>query len=218
MLLNFAPAILSKRLAELNVSSKLYGLFFALPFIFPIVSAVIVVKIMDRIDSQLLLWIGKLLMGFAFILIGPSSYWGFQENIWIMLAGISLLGFAASFSIIPLMPIIMTEIKDKFKKNTSNYIDTASSLYNSSFGIGSIIGPMLGANLNSYYGFRVCADILGHFAITLFFILLVAGNFWKVFNYLKEKKQTIKNYDFTFGRVSNESSMDDALEIRETSF
>ncbi len=67
----------------------------------------------------------------------------------------------ASYSIIPLMPIIMTEIKDKFKKNASNNINTASSLYNSSFGIGSIIGPMLGANLNSYYGFRVCAYILG---------------------------------------------------------
>lgn len=55
MLLNFSPAILSKRLAALHVSSKLYGLFFALPFVFPILSAVIVVKVMDKIDSQILL-------------------------------------------------------------------------------------------------------------------------------------------------------------------
>lgn len=218
MLLNFAPAILSKRLAELNVSSKLYGLFFALPFIFPILSALIVVKLMDKIDGQLLLSIGKLLMGISFILIGPSSYWGFQENIWIMLGGISLLGFSASFAIIPLMPIIMTEIKENFKKHTSNYIDTASSLYNSSFGIGSIIGPMLGAHLNAYFGFRVCADILGHFSVAIFFILIVTGNFCIIFNFLKEKMQTIQKFDLSFGRVSNDTSIDDALEIRETSF
>jgi MFS family permease len=155
MLLNFAPAILSKRLAELHVDSKLYGLFFALPFVFPIVSAVIVVKVMDKIDSQILLCIGKLLMGIAFLLIGPSYYWGFHENIWVMLAGISLLGFSASFAIIPLMPIIMAELKEKFVENTSNYIDTASSLYNSAFGLGSIIGPILGAHLNAYFGFRI---------------------------------------------------------------
>lgn len=155
MLLNFAPAILSKRLAELNVNKRLYGLFFALPFIFPVISALIVVKVMEKIDSQILLCIGKLLMGVAFLLIGPSYYWGFQENIWVMLCGISLLGFSASFAVIPLMPMIMTEIKLKFVKNTHNYIDTASSLYNSAFGLGSILGPLVGAHLNSYFGFRI---------------------------------------------------------------
>ena len=54
-MLNFAPAILSKRLSELHVDKKLYGLFFALPFIFPVVSALIVVKVMEKIDSQILL-------------------------------------------------------------------------------------------------------------------------------------------------------------------
>jgi len=116
-------------------------------------------------------------MGIAFLLIGPSYYWGFQENIWVMLSGISLLGFSASFAIIPLMPIIMAEIKEKFTKNTANYIDTASSLYNSAFGLGSIIGPMLGAHLNAYFGFRICADILSHFSVILFIILIVTGNF-----------------------------------------
>jgi hypothetical protein len=55
MLLNFAPAILSKRLAELKVDKKLYGIFFALPFVFPIVSALIVVKVMEKIDNHILL-------------------------------------------------------------------------------------------------------------------------------------------------------------------
>jgi len=55
VLLNFAPAILSKRLSELNIDKKLYGLFFALPFTFPIVSAIIVVKVMQRIDSHVIL-------------------------------------------------------------------------------------------------------------------------------------------------------------------
>lgn len=155
MLLNFAPAILSRRLAELKVSKQLYGVFFALPFAFPIVSAIIVVRVMEKIDSHVLLCVGKFFMGIGFLLIGPSYYWRIHENIWVMLAGISVLGFSASFAIIPLMPIIMTEIKTKFAKNTSSYIDTASSLYNSAFGLGSILGPLLGAHLSSYFGFRI---------------------------------------------------------------
>lgn len=155
MLLNFAPAILSRRLAEMNVSKNLYGVFFALPFVFPIVSALIVVRVMEKVDNHILLCVGKFFMGIGFLLIGPSYYWGIQENIWVMLTGISILGFSASFAIIPLMPIIMAEIKLKFNKNKSSYIDTASSLYNSAFGLGSILGPMVGAHLSSYFGFRI---------------------------------------------------------------
>jgi MFS family permease len=55
MLLNFSPAILSRRLADMNVSERLYGMFFALPFIFPIVSGVIVVKLMGKVDNDILL-------------------------------------------------------------------------------------------------------------------------------------------------------------------
>ena len=116
-------------------------------------------------------------MGFGFLLIGPSYYWGIQENIWVMLTGISILGFSASFSIIPLMPLIMTEIKAKFPKNTSTYIDSASSLYNSAFGVGSILGPLVGAHLSSYFGFRICTDILSHFSILLFLVMVFTGNY-----------------------------------------
>jgi len=94
-------------------------------------------------------------MGLGFLLIGPSYIWGMTENIWVMLTGISILGFSASFAIIPLMPMIMNEIKTKFTLNQQNYVDTASSLYNSAFGLGSILGPMIGAHLNSYFGFRI---------------------------------------------------------------
>lgn len=216
ILLNFAPAILSKRLSELNVDKKLYGLFFALPFIFPVISALIVVKVMEKIDSQILLWIGKLLMGVAFLLIGPSYYWGFQENIWVMLAGISLLGFSASFAVIPLMPMIMTEIKEKFAKNTQNYINTASSLYNSAFGLGSIIGPLLGAHLNSYFGFRVWTDILSNFSVFLLIILIVTGNFWKILGYVR--KLFARRPEEDQGRLSVGSTSSIQPEIVETPF
>lgn len=155
MLLNFSPAILSKRLKEMDVSERLYGMFFALPFVFPIISGLMVIKMMGKIDNDILLCIGKFFMGLGFLLIGPSYYWNIQENIWVMFSGISILGFSASFAIIPLMPMIMEEIKDKFKVSQQNYINTASSMYNSAFGIGSILGPMIGAHLNSYYGFRI---------------------------------------------------------------
>jgi MFS family permease len=155
-------------------------------------------------------------MGIAFLCIGPSYYWGFQENIWVMLAGISLLGFSASFAIIPLMPIIMTEIKEKFTKNTSNYVDTASSLYNSAFGLGSILGPLVGAHLNAYFGFRICTDILSHFSVFLLIILIVTGNFCKIFSYLKERMQPRQpTAQVEIGRASINSNDSAQPQLRE---
>ena len=155
-------------------------------------------------------------MGVSFLLIGPSYYWGFQENIWVMLAGISLLGFSASFAVIPLMPMIMTEIKEKFVKNTQSYINTASSLYNSAFGLGSILGPLVGAHLNSYFGFRICTDILSNFSVFLLIILIITGNFWKIFSFLR--KLLKKNQEETQGRLSVGSTSSIQPEIRETPF
>lgn len=176
----------------MNVTERLYGLFFALPFVFPIISGIIVVKVMHKMDNNILLCIGKLLMSVGFLLIGPSYFWGFRENIWVMLTGISILGFSASFSIIPLMPIIMNEIRSNFHDRQQVYVDTASSLYNSAFGVGSILGPMLGAHLNSYFGFRVCTDILSHFSVILFLILLFSGYYCKWARYVKERLGTNK--------------------------
>ena len=187
-LLNFAPAILSKRLAEMKVDRHYYGIFFALPFVFPVFSTIIVVKIMDKIDNHILLWVGKLFMAIGFMLIGPSYFWGFSENIWVMLAGISILGFSASFAVIPLLPIIMTEIKSKFSDNQSWIIDTASSLYNSAFGVGNILGPIVGAHLSANYGFRTWTDILSHFSFLLFLILLIGGNYKKIMSCTFSKK------------------------------
>ncbi len=133
-----------------------------------------------------------------------------------MLAGISLLGFSASFAVIPLMPMIMTEIKAKFVKNTQNYINTASSLYNSAFGLGSILGPLVGAHLNSYFGFRICTDILSNFSVFLLIILIITGNFWKIFSFLR--KLLKKNREETQGRLSVGSNSSIQPEIRETPF
>ena len=94
-------------------------------------------------------------MAIGFMLIGPSYFWGIEENIWVMLSGICVLGFSASFAILPLMPIIMNEIKTKFIDDKIIFIETASSLYNSAFGLGNIIGPIVGSHLSSYFGFRI---------------------------------------------------------------
>ena len=216
MLLNFSPAILSRRLSDMSVSSRLYGMFFALPFIFPIVSGVIVVRMMGKVDNDVLLCVGKLFMGLGFLLIGPSWIWNIQENIWVMLTGISILGFSASFAILPLMPMIMDEIKAKFHEKQQNYIDTASSLYNSAFGIGSILGPMLGAHLNSYFGFRICTDILSHFSGLVFLILLVSAYYFKLFRYIKGRmaeKRVLKMQKLpdrsSLGSINNDNDKKD---------
>jgi len=43
-ILNFSPAILTQRLKELGVSPNMIAFYFAIPFLFPVFSAVIYMK------------------------------------------------------------------------------------------------------------------------------------------------------------------------------
>lgn len=43
-ILNFSPAILTQRLRELGVNQNLIAFYFAIPFLFPVLSAAIYIK------------------------------------------------------------------------------------------------------------------------------------------------------------------------------
>ncbi len=97
--------------------------------------------------------VGKLILGIGLLLTGPSYFLYMPNSQYILLLGMCVMGFAASFNLIPLFPLMMKEIKYNFSMENQKVNDLASGLYTASFGIGCIAGPLVGAYLEWLFGF-----------------------------------------------------------------
>ena len=84
----------------------------------------------------------------------------------------ALIGFSAAFAVIPLYPEIMRLIEKHFQRD-GNAKDVISALYNAAFGMGGVLGPVVGAHLTQTFGFKNCTDILSIAALCLFVVMLL---------------------------------------------
>ena len=88
-----------------------------------------------------------------------------------MIAGISLLGFSCAFIFAPLLPEIIDAVQDKEEIGENQELnDKASGLFNSSFAIGCLLGPIIGGLLNDNFGYRTTCDIMAFFSLIYSFI------------------------------------------------
>mmetsp|Transcript_11767 Transcript_11767/g.11727 ORF Transcript_11767/g.11727 Transcript_11767/m.11727 type:complete len:111 (-) Transcript_11767:213-545(-) len=108
---------------------------------------------MNRLNGNSVLIIGAVLMSLGFFVVSVTSVLFF-------LLGISMLGFAAPFTILPLFPLMRNSLKKDYR-NSSEAINVLSGLYNAALGIGAIVGPLIGSNLYYYFDFFTTAFVLG---------------------------------------------------------
>jgi len=73
----------------------------------------------------------------------------------------------------------MKEIKHKYNVTACEVTDLASGLYTAAFGVGTILGPLIGAYLEACYGFQMTTDILAFTIMILFTIMIVRGEYKK---------------------------------------
>lgn len=93
--------------------------------------------------------------------MGPSLVFGMRETIGVTLIGFMISGLACPFSIIPPYSEIeycLEAYPDK-KFNPEEVQDIVSGLFNSSYAMGSIGGPLFGGYVNEFTNFRTTNDI-----------------------------------------------------------
>lgn len=103
------------------------------------------------------------------------------------MTGIGLLGFSVSFVFVPLLPEIVSAISDATGMEETPFLcDKASGIFNSAYGIGNCLAPLVGAALTKALGFRYCCDIMGFSSLAFFFIYF----FFAVLPALMKKPKT----------------------------
>lgn len=76
-----------------------------------------------------------------------------------------------SFVFVPLLPEIVSAVAEKEGLEQTPFLcDKASGIFNSAYGIGNCLAPLVGAALTQFLGFRYTCDIMGFASLGVFFI------------------------------------------------
>ena len=111
------------------------------------------------------------------------------------LAGIGCLGFSVAFLFVPLLPEIIAAVAEKNNLENSPFLsDKASGIYNSAYGVGNCLAPIIGGAITGSYsskiiGFQSCCDIMAISSLVFCFIYIGVSI---VPTYLEEKKQGVR--------------------------
>jgi hypothetical protein len=99
------------------------------------------------------------------------SFISLNSKLGLTLSGIGLLGFSVSFVFVPLLPEIVAAISEKEGIEQTPFLcDKASGIFNSAYGIGNCLAPLVGAALTQFLNFRYTCDIMGFASLAFFFI------------------------------------------------
>lgn len=93
----------------------------------------------------------------------------------LLLAGIAVLGVAIGFLFVPLLTEIIAAVQEKEGMGENPILnDKCTGLFNTFFGIGSILAPTCGGLITGAYGFRATCDVMAISAFVFAFIYLAA--------------------------------------------
>jgi MFS family permease len=86
--------------------------------------------------------------------MGPSKMiLGLEKSLPLTLIGTGALGFSVAFLFVPLLPEIIASVAEKEGLENSPFLaDKASGIYNSAYGIGNCLAPIIGGNICDAFG------------------------------------------------------------------
>jgi MFS family permease len=99
---------------------------------------------------------------------------------WSLRLGLLLLGLGDALAMTPVMEDIMTALRGGAAgaENDPAAVNAVGALLTASFGLGQVVGPLLGTELAESFGFGRAAALMGAFLLCLLPVLFVCGRRW----------------------------------------
>lgn len=145
----FYEPVLAKYLIDHHgVSENVVGYYFSIGCFTYAFASPFVGIICSRVPRRYVTLTAFLMVSISMFLLGPSELLDFKDTLGITLTGIGFLGFSVSFVFVPLLPEIVSAVSDKEGIEQSPFLcDKASGIFNSAYGIGNCLAPLVGAAL-----------------------------------------------------------------------
>ena len=136
--------------------------------------------------------LGSVFYIISFILIGPQSLIGLPKTIWVVCIGMVILGFGATLTVLPIIPEFISLCEEVYQDEKIAVGDLSSGMFDSSYLVGSLFGPIIAGYLTNALGFENSSSI---FALMLFgyslFYCVFGGILEELRNGSKKKENTL---------------------------
>lgn len=158
-----------------NLTSASIGVVFAFASIPYALCSAVVAPSAKKVGENAFVIVGMILMGGAFVLLGPSPLLPFlPRNVFFMCFEMVLLGISAGGIIVPggtLMTMEASRMRGVDNVPTEAFSDSLSALTNMAFTGGSILGPLVAGWMTQFIDFELSTTILGFFICGLAIVL-----------------------------------------------
>jgi MFS family permease len=129
--------------------------------------------LMQKMNRRLLIFITILITSLSNIFIGDTRYLGLENTLTTHVISRLLRGVSPGI-FIPTIPEYLEFLKIKYPNYAQNHLnDVASALWNASFFLGEIIGPVFGSYSIEKYGFLIINTIAGFIIVGLALIYCI---------------------------------------------
>jgi len=168
--------VLAARLLEFGINENLAGVFFPIGAISYGISGIFVGKLAEKGDKQVLIFVGLVMLGIGYFLLGPSSVFHIPNNLYFIPVGQVIAGSGLCFILIPVIPAMIECHESSIPQNETSLQelkDKICGIENSCLGLGSAIGPFLSGSLTQALGFRQMCDVIATLSIgvSIFFFV-----------------------------------------------
>ena len=169
---SYMEPILARRMEEMDLSQVQIGWFFMILPAAYIPSAMIIEKFPKRWDKRVVIISGMVFCALSLFFVGPTTIINFNEDstLAIMIAGQVLLGLAIPISLILALPSMVESVMDVYPNQVGRVNNLSSGVFGATSGLGEVIGPLFGASMYEYTGFRMTSDMTA--MVTFFYVFI----------------------------------------------
>ena len=105
----------------------------------------------------------------SLLMCGPSNL--LPDRLFIIIIGLFGLGFSVFFQLVPILPLIQSEIVRQFgSEQAMQMTDSTSALYTIFGQSGNLIGPLISQESQNMLGYRATSDVI--FTLSLIVLIL----------------------------------------------
>jgi MFS family permease len=152
--ISFFTPFLSIKLKDYGISDTGIGYCFLLASFPYFVATIVCPLIFKNIPRKLQFIICFVVSGVSFMFMGPSTLVGLPDKVWIVLLGLSIIGFIQALVFIPCLPEAIETFQCKFKivegfdtEFDNKLSDCTASLYSLFYNFAALVGPVIGGGL-----------------------------------------------------------------------
>ena len=118
--------------------------------------------------------------------VGPSQFFGFPDEMWVMIVGQALHGILDPCILVPALPEMIECSLPLFPGQETEVNDLSSGIYNTFLGIGQVLAPIFGSLVVNAFedkakGFKVCIDLVSLICLVYAIAYYVICDGWNAF-------------------------------------